>query len=277
MSLRTIPAEALRWQRSEIDFSSIDPARVDHDEAMYYLVIGASFIENAADLYTGNLVSFYRDDASLTAWLEDQWQWQELQHGEALRTYVEHAWPDFEWEAAYADFLADYSKLCLVENFKPGATQELAARCVVETGTASLYRMLHLASGEPVLRTLTQHIYMDEVLHYRMFHRYQRRYREADGTTRRQVAGALLSRLRETRNEDCYLAFKHIWRWTHPGETFRDEDYIAIGPKIRAIALTYWPYGLTANMLLSPLDLPTATKPLARRALEGVMRVVMFR
>jgi hypothetical protein len=265
MDERNIPPGALRWRKSEIDFAAIDPRLVDRDEALFYLVVGASFVETAADLYTANLVAFYRDDAPLRAWLDDEWQWQELQHGAALRAYVEHAWPDFPWEGAYAGFLADYSPLCVVANFKPGPAQELAARCVVETGTASLYRMLHEASGEPVLKRLTGHIYADEVAHYKMFLRYERRYREAEALPRRQIAGALLRRLAETRNEDAYLAFKHIWRHCHPGEDFRDGHYRRLGVGVRALARRHWPFGLTANMLLLPLELPAAALPVARR------------
>lgn len=276
MEERSIPPQALRWLRSEIDFDAIDPAAVDDDEALFYLVVGASFIESASDLYTSNLVDYYREDAALTGWLADAWQWQELQHGAALRDYVLHAWPDFGWDAAYADFLADYSQLCVADNFKPSPALELAARCVVETSTASLYRMIQAATREPVLKLLAGQIYGDEVHHYGMFHRFQRRYRRAERMTRRKLLWALARRVRETHTEDAYLAFKHIWRHRHPGRDFHDDRYREIHLPVAALARRHWPYQLTANMLVAPVELPALLQPLARRALTGLLRLRLF-
>lgn len=271
-----IPPEALRWRREDIDFAAIDREALDGDEAIFYLVAAASFVEYAADLYTTNLVEYYRADADLSAWLRDRWQWQELQHGASLRSYVEAAWPDFDWPAAYADFYAEYAALCKVENFKPGHAEELAARCIVETGTASLYRMLRDATREPVLKALAQRIYSDEVHHYKTFYRHERRYCTDGHVPRRRIALALLRRGIETRQEDSFIALKHIWRHCHPHRTFRDAELRPIYRKVRALARRHWPYPLTANMVLAPLDLPDAVQPLSRRIAEGALRLALF-
>lgn len=277
MKSRDIPPEALRWQYGDIDYNAIQPEALATNDALFHVIAGASFVESASDLYTANLIDFYPDDPALTRWLADEWQWQELQHGAALRRYVEHVWPDFDWPQAYADFFADYSRLCQVENFKASPALELAARCVVETGTASLYRMLHLATTEPVLKQLSQYIYSDEIHHYQAFRHFHRRYRQAEKIPRRRVVVALFKRLRETRNEDVFLAFKHAWRYRHPDVIFGDTEFRELVSQVKVMAKRHWPCRLSANMLLSPLDLPAPAHALTRWVVEGLGRLSLVR
>jgi rubrerythrin len=133
-------------------------------------VASASFIEITSDLYTYNLIEYFRDDSEIVEWLENVWQKEELQHGDALRRYVRTAWPDFDWDAAYRDFLAAYTPLCTVDQLARTRALEMAARCVVETGTAAFYRMLSEQSREPVLKQLAARISADEVRHYKHFY-----------------------------------------------------------------------------------------------------------
>src|SRR5471032_3511017 len=88
---------------------------VHDDERLFYLLASASFIEITSDLYTANLVEFCRHDGEIVDWLERYWQKEELQHGAALKRYVETAWPEFDWDAAYRGFLDEYARLCTVE------------------------------------------------------------------------------------------------------------------------------------------------------------------
>ena len=86
----------------------------------------------------------------IVEWLESRWEREELQHGAALKRYVQTAWPDFDWEAAYKLFFAEYSQCCTVEQLAGTRALEMAARCVVETGTATFYRMM--SDAEPRAR-----------------------------------------------------------------------------------------------------------------------------
>jgi hypothetical protein len=85
---------------------------------------------------------------------------------------VQTVWPEFDWEAAYASFFSEYSRLCTVEELEDDRALELVARCVVETGTATYYQTLRDLTDEPVLAELTEHIRTDEVQHYKHFYRY---------------------------------------------------------------------------------------------------------
>jgi hypothetical protein len=154
------------WSLDDIDFDAIDPQRVRDDDAMFLLVCSASFVESGSDTYTGNLTERFGGDEEVVTWLRDHWEPEELQHGRALRAYVRHVWPEFDWDAAYADFFDDYSTLCTMEALEPTCVQELAARCIVEMGTTTYYQALNATGAEPVLRDLTWRIRCDEVRHY---------------------------------------------------------------------------------------------------------------
>jgi DNA-binding transcriptional regulator PaaX len=65
-----------------------------------------------------------------------------------VEALVRTAWPGFDWEAAYQTFLDQYTPLCTVEQLAGTRALEMAARCVVETGTAAFYRMVSELSGD---------------------------------------------------------------------------------------------------------------------------------
>src|SRR5512135_969039 len=74
------------WRIADIDFDSIDRAAIVADPFAFRIVFLASFIETGSDLYAGNLVEYFADDAEVSRWLRETWQRQEVQHGNALRT-----------------------------------------------------------------------------------------------------------------------------------------------------------------------------------------------
>src|ERR1700732_4194813 len=88
--------------------------RVREDALLFYILASASFLEITSDLYTRNLVEFFRRDSEVIEWLENGWESEELQHGAALKRYVETAWPEFDWDATYRTFLDEFGWLCSV-------------------------------------------------------------------------------------------------------------------------------------------------------------------
>lgn len=97
----------LRWLVNELPFDRVERDRVVGDVDLFYFLAGASFVEITSDLYTRSLIAFYTGDEAVVDWLRHEWEPQELQHGRALRRYVEAAWPEFDWAGAYADFRRD--------------------------------------------------------------------------------------------------------------------------------------------------------------------------
>jgi rubrerythrin len=244
-----------RWSLADIPFGQIDRAAVADDRRLFYLVAAASFIEITSDTYTRNLIEFCAGEDEVVDWLENGWQHEEVQHGAALRRYVETAWPAFDWDGAYRSFHAEYMHFCGVEMLAPTRSLEMVARCVVETGTSRFYRMLSDASQDPVLRRLAGLISVDEVQHYKNFYRFFRLYANREHPSRVDVMRQLLHRLRVIDSEDASIAFKHVRLSTCPDEPFLAGEYDAFRRSVRPMARRHYRFEPAVKMLLRPLRL----------------------
>jgi len=264
-----------RWTLADIPWRAIQCQAVAGETELFYLVSSASFIEITTDLYTRNLREYFADDAEVTDWLENHWEHEELQHGQALKHYVQIAWPEFDWEHAYQGFFQEYSGFCKPDLLEPTHSMEMAARCVVEMGTASYYTMLSRLSPDPVLRELTQHIREDEVRHYKHFYHYFMRYREQEGAGRGRTLRALWHRLRMIDGEDGLIAMKHVYMVSHPGAVFDKRVYRELQKRCRHAAGPHFPHEMSMKMLIKPLDLGPRVQHLALPILTSVARHVV--
>jgi hypothetical protein len=267
------------WRVEDIDFSAVNDKLADEDPVMLWLAIAASFTESASDIYTGNLVTYFDDDAEIATWLATHWEPEELQHGRALRTYVEAVWPQFDWERAFAAFLVDYSKLCSIEVLGPTRALELASRCVIETGTSTLYRAVRDTAKDPILREITDHIQRDEVRHFKYFFDFFRRYQVAGGASRWAVAKMLLMRVREIRDSDTMCALQHIQSGcVGPLKKIGSDlpDAKTMHHKITARLQPVYPLNTATKMLLAPMALPAMARNMATAVISfSVRRMVM--
>jgi hypothetical protein len=265
----TEPTRQLPWTLADIDFSALQPERVRDDDAMFLLVCSASFVESGSDTYTGNLLERFAHDDEVGTWLREHWEPEELQHGRALRAYVQQVWPEFDWDAAYADFFDDYARLCTLEDLEPTCGQELAARCIVEMGTTTYYQALNAACAEPVLRDLTWRIRSDEVRHYKNFHAFFQRYQDRERLGRGHVLATLFRRALELRREDSTVALRHAVAWHRRCRPSRGTS-AALASNAKLIAQAY---RLVSAHLPMELAVRMALKPL--RLSPGVQRFVM--
>jgi hypothetical protein len=247
---------------------------VAQNEALFYMVATASLMESATDLYTANLIEFFAGDDEIGSWLQEYWLPEELQHGKALRRYVEAAWPDFPWEAVRRGFVEEFRPFC-DEALQPARSLEMASRCVVEMGTASFYTGLSRASREPVLAAVTGRIAKDEVGHYKHFYRFFREYRERERPGRRAVGLALWRRLRMNRGEDRLVAMKHVHAARQPGAPFDDDAYRHVLRQCRELMRPWFPVEMSMRMLLKPLDLDARLQRLILPLLTALARRVV--
>ena len=247
--------ERRRWSLADIPYDTIDPTCIAGDPYLFYMLAAASLVEINSDLYTRNLLEYFHGDTDVTHWLMQDWQHEEIQHGAALRRYVNTVWPDFSWDRSFQRFSADYARFCRPELLGPTQTLELAARCVVETGTASLYTMLSRLSPEPVLTGLLSHIRSDEIRHYRNFYHFFLKYQVREPRGYYAVARTLWHRAREIENEDACYAFKHVYLERHPERRFYEDAYRMFRKHYAALAHQYYPYQMAARMFLKPLGL----------------------
>jgi hypothetical protein len=267
--------DADHWTLDDLQLDRIERDKVRDDELIYALVTAASFVETAAELYTSNLVLHF-PDARARAWLANRWRLEELQHGRALRAYVEAAWPELDWERGYRGFFDEYSRLCTMEELEASRALEMAARCVVETGTATFYTSLHALAREPVLKRLTGFIRRDEVRHYNYFRSFYQDYQAEEHVGRLGVLRALRKRFTEAEQEDAYIGFRHAWLMRHPGEAFLDEYFTGFMRQVRMGFAPHYPYRMMIQMLLQPLDLNRTVQKLAIPLLARGARRLMF-
>jgi hypothetical protein len=256
------------WTVDDIPYHRTARERVRENRLLFYIVASAAFVEITSDVYTRNLVEYFRGDDEIVGWLERSWERDEVQHGVALKRYVQTVWPEFDWDGAYRSFLAEFMQFCKLDQLASTRALEMAARCVVETGTATFYRMLAEVSPEPVLREIASKISLDEVRHYKHFYRYFLRYGENERIGRCAVLRALWARIGEIDSEDAYYSFKHVYLARDPGIAFDKGAYRGFRDGIRRMGREHFPYAMATKMLLKPLDLcvplsriviPTAT------------------
>jgi hypothetical protein len=263
----TAPTRQLPWSLTDIDLSAVEPERVRDDDAMFLLVCSASFVESGSETYTGNLLERFRHDDEVAGWLRDHWEPEELQHGRALRAYVRHVWPEFDWDAAYAEFFAEYAGLCTMEDLEPTCARELAARCIVEMGTTTYYQALNAITTEPVLRDLTWRIRSDEVRHYKHFHAFFQQYQRRERLGRGVVLAALVRRALDLRREDTSVALRHAVAWQRRSRPSRGASPAS------SARLVQQAYRRVSDHLPIELAVRMAIKPL--RLSPGLERFVM--
>jgi hypothetical protein len=197
----------------------------------------------------------------VSEWLNTNWEREELQHGRALKAYVNHVWPEFDWDVSFNNFMDEYSKTCTVEEFEKTRALEMVARCVVETGTATLYRAVHESSDEPVLKQITDNIRSDEVRHYKHFLKFFKKYNKIEGNGRFAVMGVLRRRLMEIRNDDSEIALRHVFAGRNP-ELGSDRELIRQrASRVNALVRKHLSADMGIKMLLKPLNLPPRIQP----------------
>jgi hypothetical protein len=260
------------WGVEDIPYALVKADRVRVDRNLFHLLAAASFVEITADLYTRNLIDYFHGDTEVQEWLEGVWQPQELCHGMALKRYVQKVWPEFNWEQGYSHFAGEFSQFCKLEKLGPTRALEMASRCFVETGTATLYTMIQRLAREPVLGLLTANIRADEIRHYKYFYHYFLRYRGQEHTGSWQVLRVLRSRSARIDHEDAYYAFKHVFEACHPNVRFHDDEYKAFRRHYLNVAKHYYPLATAVKMSLKPVALNRALRhtviPLVIEALK---------
>ena len=249
-----------RWTLDDIDWGQFDPARVDPE--LLKVVKAASLVERNARDYATYLCSVFSDDPEVLR-TTHEWAAEEVQHGMALGRWAQMADPTFDFEAAFRHFIATIKlPLAATDSVRGSRTGEWVARCVVETGTSSMYTALTQAAEEPVLKQICQHIAADEFRHYKLFYSHLKRYlvREKIGFWRRlRVA---LGRAAETEDDElafAYYAANHRHDGPYHRQTYverysrRAYQYYRYRHMERALAMIFKAVGLRPHGWLNRL------------------------
>jgi rubrerythrin len=240
----------MRWHyEQDIPFEKIEKERVHANRFLLQTLAIASFIEITSELYDSNLGEYYAGDDETVAWLHETWEPEEVQHGQALKRYIETVWPEFEWQRHYDRFVQEYAPLCTVEALEPTRAREMLARMVVETGTSTLYKMLASYAKElrePVLEKLASLISKDEVYHFEMFEKVFEKYKAEEKLGKKEITSILYKRLKTVNNEDVKIAYEVLEC---------EEPYNDYLEKVSAMAKKHYPYKQASRMFIRPLGL----------------------
>jgi hypothetical protein len=264
------------WRLDDIDFSAIQTELVQNDQFLFLTLASASFVEILSETYADNLIRHYQGDAEITGWLRNNWQRDEVQHGRALKAYVQTVWPLFNWEKAYEGFRVQYSTLCNMEQLEHHKGLELIARCVVETGTSSFYRAAQNYVREPVLRHLLEKIRSDEISHYVHFRRFFETYNRREQHSIAAISATIWRRLRDISGEDAYIAFKHVQAEFHPGRLFVESEWHSYGQRVKELARHHYPYLAAVKMLIKPIPLIAPFKKIVQWPLVGLALLISY-
>jgi hypothetical protein len=159
------------WTLEDVDWARFDASKTN--PALLAAVKAASLVEYNAPDYVTYLKRVYQGAPESTIRGIEHWGEEEIQHGLALARWAELADPSFDFTRAFARFRALYRAAHFAggEGSVRGSRRgEMIARCVVESGTSSLYSAIRDASEEPVLREVAGRIAADEFRHYRLFY-----------------------------------------------------------------------------------------------------------
>ena len=264
------------WRLADIPFDSIDVSMVHEDDFLFFTLASASFVEILAGTYSENLISHFHGDAKLTRWLKHIWQRDEVQHGRAIKRYVQTVWPEFDWDNAHRAFQAEYISLCTVERLESQRALELMARCVVETGTSSFYRALRHYVREPVLRQLIGKIETDEISHYNQFRKYFASYNLVDCHRVTALVATIWRRLLGIRGEDAYVAFKYVYEGRHPDRRFLESHWREYNRTVKLLSRHHYPHLMAVKMLINPIPMMDAVKRVLQWPLVGFALLMSF-
>ncbi len=263
----------------DINYNAIDLEKVKENYFLLHLLTIASFIEITSETYAKNLSEYYKDNAEAVQWLNDSWQKEEVQHGKALKAYIEHVWPQFPWQKAYEKFLELYKPLCNIYAFQPTKALEMLARMIVETGTSTMYRTLKgyaKSLDEPILEHLSHNIYKDEVNHYSYFDQYFKYYNQSEKLGRIKTLKAIIRRLKKINSEDIKIGYQSLHE-TKYNDTLKLISYEIFQKELHKQTKKHYPYSMGIKMTMQPLNLNKTFEIAAIPIIRGAIKVLEFR
>jgi hypothetical protein len=136
---------------------------------MFHSLSAASFLESAVALHVECLHPALAAQPEARLWLEQVWLPQRSELGRRLREYVEATWPEFDWNAAYAEFQRPCRVRAGIERRHAGAALQALGLCVAEAQAAVFYRALAGAADEPALRSLAREAASDHTAFFDYF------------------------------------------------------------------------------------------------------------
>jgi rubrerythrin len=211
------------WTLDDISWDRFDRTKVDPE--LLKVVKAASLVERNALDYAAYLCSVFSDDPEVLR-TAHEWAAEEVQHGMALGRWAQMADPSFDFEGAFKHFIAEIKlPLDATESVRGSRTGEWVARCVVETGTSSMYTALAQAAEEPVLKQICQKIASDEFRHYKLFYSHLKRYLKTERVGFFRRVRVAWGRAAETEDDELAYAY-YAANHRHEGLPYHRQTYV---------------------------------------------------
>lgn len=260
------------WTLDDISWDRFDRSKVDPE--LLKVVKAASLVERNSRDYATYLCSVFSDDAEVLRTMGG-WAEEEVQHGMALGRWAQMADPSFDFDAAFKNFV-DEIKLPLdaKESVRGSRVGEWVARCVVETGTSSMYSALAQAAEEPVLKEICQKIAADEFRHYKFFYTHLKRYLAREKLSTWKRLRVAFSRAAESEDDELAFAYyaanhrhegpyhRRTYMERYARRTFRHYRY---GHVERGLAMVFKAVGLKPHGWLNRFAATVAHRYVQRR------------
>jgi hypothetical protein len=131
-------------------------ALIRFNALLFHGVATASFLEAAAPIGAGRVARAVMEAPDAAHWADNVWRPQRSARGQALRTYIDAVWPEFDWAAAYDDFCKLYAQRPGYAAGQTNPALEMLACCVLESQAALFYRAIAAGADDPVLRELAR-------------------------------------------------------------------------------------------------------------------------
>ncbi|MHB8423855.1 MAG: hypothetical protein ACYDB9_01695 [Gammaproteobacteria bacterium] len=273
MTNQEFAATGNRLREEDIPWGAIEREVVVNEEELFYLIVTASFVKTASNLDAVKLVDYFSNDDEVSGWLNMRWQYEEIQHGQILKRYVQSVWPQFDWNSAYQFFFLEYAPSRLSAPLEPMRSLEIASRYALEMCAVGYYEALSHLSQDPILSMLALRVSEDGLRHCQNFYRYFARYREDENIQRVRVLRTLLNCLRIYYGNASLLALKHVYGACHPSEPFNVGIYQSMQKRCRYSFMRYFQNEMNTRRLLKPLELGAVT----RRMTLPIVRVMARR
>ena len=223
-----------------------------HNGLVFYGLAAASFLETAIPLHATALLQVFAAEPEIQRWIEESWWPAKYAHGRDARAYIEATWPEFDWNAAYAQFYETYRPLvCRRQDANPA--REALVRSVAAAQASAFYRCLGTAADDGVLRRMLHRMAADESLHFacfrRLFARLERGKRLGLLTTYKTIVACA----KRARDVDVQLAYSRLGapHW-YGGAPFPELEYREFVRRMGAVVRRHLPLGAAQRLLFRP-------------------------
>jgi len=245
-------------------------ALIRFNALLFHGLAAASFLESAAPLHANRLARAVAVDPDVASWVDRVWRPQRGARGRELRAYIEATWPEFDWAAAYEDFLNGYGQ-------RPGRAVgctnpalEAVARCALESQAAVFYRAIANSADDPALRELACAAASDHAGCFQFFRSFFER------GARRQPVGftagcrAVLESSRTARDIDVAAAFHPLAAHWYGTPTVTELKYQEFVTRMARLIGRHGELGRFERLLFSPwLRRAVPALPLGGESREG--------